>query len=212
MDATVLHLGRLLEQPSETILESAINASPLYMQLARAGQCVVRCIHAVPGLYERPVDRGQLDFYLGRTGATPRNVLSRFRAHAHERGMSAGAVVFRCSTEAVGLWETAAVRVLKGLEARNRLCVHNVAADSRGAIPTSEESAIYLVWRVRPDIEPLNMPTRRDVEDIASEVSATMQDVATATIRSALDPVTRPVWERAELDWASGHERARRET
>jgi hypothetical protein len=96
------------------MLAEALALASHYSLLAPAGKHVVRCIHAVRELYDFAVEPGQLEFYLGRTGATARHVLSRFRHHWESKEMTAGTVVFRCNTSDVMGWEKAAVRVLLG--------------------------------------------------------------------------------------------------
>lgn len=188
----------------ERELQRAVEAAPLLRRIADAGKLVVRHIHTVPRLY-RAAALGDVDLYLGRAGATARHVHGRFSHHARDKGHSAGTVVLRCATTDVVRWEGVAVRVLRALQLRERLCVANIAASGAGAIPRVPESVIYLTWRTRERRKPLRMAQRRDIAAIARQVSAEMDEVPHATLLRALDPISRPATEVVDLDWARGH-------
>jgi len=188
-------------------LRRALEEAPLFQRLADAGKHLVRTIHGTIELYADTVP-GDFDFYLGRCGATPSHLFQRFESHAINRDHIAGTVAIRCSTEIVETWETAAIRVLQGLRNRNRLCVANILCHGGGRLPATEYSAIYLTWRLLPKSADVRPAIRRDVDLIADEVSYRMAgDVSRDCIARALDPITRPVRERADLAWARGHSR-----
>jgi hypothetical protein len=73
-------------------------------------------------------------------------------------------------------------------------------------MPATEHSSIYLTWRILPRTESVTTAVRRDIDGIAQEVSDAMSgDVSKDSMVRALDPITRPVQERDDIDWAWGH-------
>jgi hypothetical protein len=186
-------------------LKRALDSAPHFERLADGGKRVIRAIHGVVDLYE-DAEHGDFEFYLGRCGATPDHLYSRFGAHFINKDHVGGIVAVRCDTEIVMKWECAAIRVLKGLKDRNRLCVANVACHGGGLLPSTEHSAIYLTWLVRSDTADITLPIRRDIDAIATEVAFRMDgDVSKDSITRAIDPITRPRRDRLPLDWARGH-------
>jgi hypothetical protein len=188
-------------------LDGMIDAAPFFARIGDAGQRLIRVLHSVPNLYDG-VSRKHLEFYLGRAGATPQNVFGRFRYHAGHREHEAGIVVLRCATEKVTLWEGVAVRMIKMLQARGRLCVANVATSGAGRLPQSEESVIYLTWRVRERAAHVQPPTRADVKAVTADVvEATNGGVTMPTIDRVADLLSRPMLEQTDIDWAPRHDR-----
>jgi hypothetical protein len=52
----------------------------------------------------------------------------------------------------------------------------------------------------------LVVPRRSDVDEIAEIVSHELGDTPRTTIWNAVDPITRPFAEMADIDWADGHD------
>jgi hypothetical protein len=188
-------------------INRALDQTPFFSNMSAAGQWVICTIHGVIDLYSNILP-GDVEFYLGRCGATPEHVFGRFTAHLENRDHTDGIVSLRCDTRTVCHWETVAIRVLNGLRLRRRLCVANIACHGGGGIPSVDESVMYLTWRLLPKTEAITPAVRRDVDVIAALVATQMAGRTTAkAIAAAIDPITRPVRDRLDLDWARGHVR-----
>lgn len=185
-------------------LEDAIEAAPMFERLASAGKRVIRTIHSTPTLYQR-ASRGNLEFYIGRAGATPEHVFGRFKDHAMGKGHLGGAVLCRTATANVVRWETVAIRALSILRSLGRLCVANVSTHGGGRVASLSECVLYLTWGWYGDPVDVSTPTRRDVDMIAREVAARIPEVTEDTVRRAVEPSTRPDDETVDLWWANGH-------
>ena len=127
----------------EQWLGSGLKLAPRHDRFAQAARHIIRTIDSIPDLFD-DVERGDLELYVGRAGATPGHVFNRFRDHHGGKGHSFGMVVLRCDTRVVAIWEGAANRVIKLLQQRRQLCVANVSAHGGGGIPAHDESSIYL--------------------------------------------------------------------
>lgn len=91
--------------------------------------------------------------YVGRAGAHPDHLFSRFQSHRAERGARFMRPVILVPTEFLRdeQWETVAIRWMKRRAAEGSLCCNNTAADHRGQWPSTDETVIYLVsCRRRP--------------------------------------------------------------
>ena len=187
-------------------LEEGIGRAPLYERFADAGKHVVRTIHSLPKMWDdSPLER--VEVYIGRAAATAKHIKARWEDHLGNKGHEHGAIVLRCTTSVVSHWETAAVRAIKGLESRGRLCVRNASASGHGALPSTNESVIYITWKVGGRSRAISLADKRMVDDVASEVAehTTHLGINVESMRRALDPITRPVHERADMEWHPAH-------
>jgi len=107
-------------------------------------------------------------------------------------------IICRCLTSQVKRWEGAAIRVLKGLDKRNRLCVKNIDMRGGGALPAIQESCIYITWRVVNERQ-IVLPKRKDINAIAYEAEG--DKISAKQLKNTLDLITRPVQERDAIAW-----------
>ena len=202
------HLARIadtgeysLAPAIENALAIAIEEAVEYDRFADMGKHVIRTIHAVPQLHD--TDGSKIELYLGRSGATPSHVYGRFSSHVDTKEHHGGTVVALCPTSKVTLWEGAAVRVLNQLRRRGKLCVANVACHGGGALPNTRDSIIYLTWMELGRRQRLSPITRNDIDVVSRDVAEAIGgEISEDSLSRALDPVTRPVLERADLEWA----------
>lgn len=202
-------IAKLSRNPDfrEAALEEGLDAANSCVRFADAGKRVIRAIHALPTLWDDKPSLAEVEVYIGRSGATPGHVYNRWKSHFESKGHRHGMVVLTCDTDVVGLWESAAVRTLKGLHRRRRLCVKNASATGEGKLPELKASCIYLTWAMRAPgrVEPAE---RNMLDELADEVADEINHEAITLqhMRRALDPLTRPVHERADVMWHPDHE------
>ncbi len=108
-----------LKPSVERELDTAVQLAPIYSRLSATGRRVIRAIHSTPKLYaaSERISRANLEFYVGRAGATARHVFNRFEYRFEERAHAGGIVICRCATDIAPLWEGVAVRIIKQLPA-----------------------------------------------------------------------------------------------
>jgi len=187
-------------------LDEGIGRAKFYERFADAGKHVVRVIHSLPKMRDdTPLDR--IEVYIGRAAATPKHIRARWQEHLDHKSHEHGAIILRCDTDVVSHWETAAVRAIKGLESRGRLCVRNASASGHGALPSTKESVIYITWKTGGRAREITIADKRMVDEVAREVADYTTDLGinVDSMRRALDPVTRPVQERADVEWHPAH-------
>jgi hypothetical protein len=186
-------------------LELGLRGAPRYEQFAAAAKQIIRTIHAIPTLWKPVRSLDEVEIYIGRAGATPQHVKQRWRTRREEAQHVYGVVAARCWTFEVEAWETAAIKFLKRLKARGRLCVKNAAAHGQGTLPDTEESCIYVTWKLTGAREVV-APTAADVAAVARETAAEMReldyDFTRQTLEAGLSVATRPVHERVSLSWS----------
>ncbi|MBI4951452.1 MAG: hypothetical protein HY908_05430 [Myxococcales bacterium] len=85
--------------------------------------------------------------YVGRAGANPNLLRSRFDAHRAERGAQFIKPVFRVATQLArdARWEVVAIRWMMRRHDDGTLCCNNTAADDRGQWPATEDTVVYVV-------------------------------------------------------------------
>lgn len=176
-------------------LEKSINCAIIdafgSKSFAAVGRYTIETIHAVPRLYG--VDGSQVEFYLGRAGATTKHVLQRLFDHFANKHHEGAIVLARCQTSTALKWEDVAVKILNNLRDRNKLCVANIACSSVGRIPKTEESIIYLTWKILKVPARISLVKRNDIQSIAESVAENINSrIKCSTIINALDPISRP--------------------
>lgn len=182
-----------------------LKAAPFFTRFSDAGQHVIRSIHAIPKLFG-DVERGEVEVYLGRAGATTKHVMNRFRDHRGSKDHEFGMVLFVGATDDVASWEGTANRILMGLMARGQLCVANAVAGSQGRRPDESESCVYLTWRLGPPRE-VGTAKKPHIISIAEEVADARSETRSASqLRTALDPLSRPERDFAAVDWHEAHD------
>jgi hypothetical protein len=182
-----------------------LEAAPFFTRFSDAGQHVIRSIHAIPKLFG-DVERGEVEVYLGRAGATSKHVMNRFRDHRGSKDHDFGMVLFVGATDDVVSWEGTANRILMGLMARGQLCVANAVAGSQGRRPDEAESCVYLTWRLGP-LREVGTAKKRHIISIAEDVADARSETRSASqLVTALDPLSRPTRDYAEVDWHRAHE------
>jgi hypothetical protein len=187
-------------------LEAGIARTRFYERFADVGKHVVRVIHALPKMWDDSA-LDSIEVYIGRAAATAKHIKARWEEHLDHKSHEHGAIVLRCSTDVVSHWETAAVRAIKGLESRGRLCVRNAIASGHGALPSTKESVIYITWKTGGRARQINLADKRMVDEVARDVAehTTRLGINVDSMRRALDPITRPVHERADMEWHPAH-------
>jgi hypothetical protein len=201
-----MDLRRLLRNPDvarELDLFEALGRAPERRRFSLAAKDVIRAIHAVPTLFD---DCGldEVEVYIGRAGATPRHVFNRWKIHRQEKEHQYGIVILRCETGVVDRWEGAAANLVKRLETHGRLCVRNASARGQGGLPDTPLSCIYITWRTGPTRE-LHPCDRRTLEQVASDLAADL-DMRREQLLEALDPLTRPLRDVADVGWQFLHD------
>lgn len=185
-------------------IRDGINAAPAYQRFGPAVKHVIRSIHGIPKLFE-DLELGQIEVYLGRAGATEEHVHGRFGSHFENKDHEHGAILFEGATKDVVSWEGWANRIIKSLQARGMLCVANIIAGKNGRTPSTPTSVVYMTWREIPR-EGLLTPTRRDVEEMAIEISDGASESRSASqLATAMDPITRPDTDYVEIEWHEEH-------
>ena len=186
----------------ECALQQAIDELKLYTRFAEAGRQVIKAIHSIPDLYEG-VERGHLEFYIGRCKASTSNVFNRFRYRARRCDHEFGTILFRCANSVVSKWEGAAIKIIKSLCKKGKLCVANVSySGGRSPSPKSKESVIYLTWRVLPRKKMISPPVRRDIEVVANMVSKNFYTgISKQTIRNAINLISQPKRATIDISW-----------
>ncbi len=186
-------------------LEDGLGAAPYYERFADAGKLVIRTIHSIPHLWE-DWSLGEVEVYLGRAGATPQHVLNRWSSHRTGKGHQHGVVIVECDTNVVEAWERGANRIIRRLRDDGRLCVKNAAASGQGALPRVDTSCIYVTWKRTREVA-LEPADRRYLEDVAHEAAAHLRpEITLDQVRRAIDPLSRPQRDRAELVWHMNHQ------
>lgn len=192
----------------EAPLEEALGRTPFGKTFSEVGSATIRAIHGIPSLYAR-TGFGRFVFYVGRCGATPGHIFSRFSHHRGSKYHTGGVVVARCRTDRVIAYESCAIRIVRGLDARARLCVANVSLHGGGSLPRTPHSCVYLTWGIMDTTVRVTPATRRDVLSIAAEVAPSMGgEISRRVIETAMDPIASPQRQRAPVEWAPGHDPA----
>jgi hypothetical protein len=142
-----------LESFNSHELQEAIDDTPEFERLRDAVGEVVRAIHGLPTAIG--CELRQLEVYLGRTGRDADLLRNRwqYRFKQFKEAPSTHALaLFRSSTAQLRneSWERAAQRVVGALDRNKALCCANVVAGNNGPWPSTRQSTIYLVARVRP--------------------------------------------------------------
>lgn len=188
-----------------THIDEGITAAPSYRRFSSAGQHVIRSIHAIPRLFSDVV-LGEVEVYLGRAGATSEHVLGRFREHRGKKGHTWGVVLFCGATDDVISWEGTCNRLIKKLATGGHLCVANITAGENGPAPSTDESVVYMTWRLIRQ-QPVGKPTPRQIEDIAVNVAEHSREERTADqLMTAMAPLVRPSTDFADIEWHAEHE------
>ena len=189
-DLRFVYFQEIYPELEETI-SCAINDAFGSKSFSAVGKHTIETIHAVPRLYN--VDGSQVEFYLGRSGATPKNVLQRLFNHFTKKDHEGAIILARCQTSIALKWEDVAVKILNNLKVRNKLCVANIACSSVGRIPATEESIIYLTWKILKTPKKISLVKRNEIESIAQTVAGNINSrIRCSTIIDALEPISRP--------------------
>lgn len=195
-----------LPEVSSGHIEDGLASALLCRRFHEAGRHVIRSIHGIPRLFEG-VSLGSLEVYLGRSGATPKHVKSRFRDHLDEKRHEFGMILVVGDTENIVTWEGIANHILLRLKDRGLLCVANLAAGGHGNVPECRYSCIYMTWRVARKKQ-VAVATRRDIVDISEEIA---DDYGVRSLEEsltvAMDSLSRPSRDYADLIWHREHER-----
>jgi hypothetical protein len=183
-------------------LEEGIQAAPFYAQLRRIVEHTVKAIHAIPALHEDCV-REEVEVYLGRTDSRPSSIRGRWTSHLETKGHRYGMVLLRCHPDTVRKAESLANKLLWQLKLRNRLCIANAAADSRGMSPNPDHaSVIYMTWSLGT-WQPVQKANVETIREVAREVSAQVREPR-AMLEQALDGLKRPS-DRVPAAWHMDH-------
>ena len=149
--AQVFRLSSLGELVDEQI-DEAIRDAPRMTTMPNAVCQVIRAIHGLPEVLE--ADLSKLDVYIGRAGATSSHVRNRWsvRYEALKYAPSAhAAVILRGHTTKLmeERWEAKAQRLVEMLKTHHGLCCSNAVVGTMGKRPQSDDTAIYVVARVK---------------------------------------------------------------
>jgi len=168
--------------------------APLYSgKVASALKHVIEVIHGLPKLH-KTLALKDIEIYIGKSDRTAQASLKRWMSHRENRKHIFGLVLFRCSRENAKKLEKVAIRVVKGLKARNSLCVGeaNLSFGSGGRDSQSNESLIYMTWAPLVTPTPYTKPTVAIINEVAKEVAPSVDGIIKeAQIRGGLSAIKR---------------------
>lgn len=174
-------------------IQGSLDAAPLVHDLREAAREVIRAVHGLPDVMN--ADLGQIEVYLGRAGAAPKYVKSRWlmRYEKFKCAPSAVAlVVFRAPTSYVRgyKWERAGQLLIGSLKNSKALCCANALTGDSGRWPDTVETAIYLVARLRKG--PKGYGVDRTALNAAVSNLIHEEDLDAEVIRVASQQILRP--------------------
>ncbi len=164
-----------LDEFSREELQQMISDAGRARSLRDAVQRAIRAIHGLPNVLGAELQK--IEIYVGRAGASAFHLRNRWftRLDEFRRVPSTHAmVVANTSTTRLRAqrWERFAQLVVKRLQENGALCCANALLGESGRWPSTEDSVIYIVARVRRG--PLGAPV--DAADVNAAVAALVRD------------------------------------
>ena len=161
----------------------------------------------VPSLF-RGYDQSELVIYFGRAGATPDNVINRWKSSLHNRNHRYGVILGKCLTSEIRDLEADVLKIFNVIDSNNGLCIkrlENLSMGSNGQLPNSRESILYLTWDFDNYPGIISKLSTSEMDQLSREIQEEIIfDLSNSSIKEILKK-TRDWGYRIPLKWHNGH-------
>ena len=173
----------------------------------------IGAVHSIPTKLFPEYERGNLEIYFGRAGATSEHLINRWRSgnsSAQTRFSHRHALILaELPTEKVKKCEGDTIRIFRTLRDNDTLCVRNLCnldETGFGGLPLLETSVVYITWRFSGGY-PVDVfkPTPTEIGEMSSEVWESLAiELSRESIKKILSK-TRIYSHLTPLKWHKNH-------
>ncbi len=160
-------------------------------------------IHSIASVLHHSEDRGKLRLYFGRSSESYPGLINRWRDSRNTKKNQFGIILCTLPTNETSTAERAAIRIFKILRDNNTICVGdivNVHTGSAGPQPNTENSFIYVTWRLdyRSTDYIIKKPSPSEIVRYVSEIE--LDEISKKSLKEIFE-MTKLYTYRIPVEW-----------